>query len=91
MINSRWERPTGLDRLEIVNPANGEPVAIAMLADCLRETGFSPGTIADIPVTGPVAGDALSSHPGLVRHRVCPPGTTDHARNTAFPRHMAPI
>jgi succinate-semialdehyde dehydrogenase/glutarate-semialdehyde dehydrogenase len=36
-----------------------------MVVDCLHEAGFPAGTIADIPGLGPVAGEALSSHPRI--------------------------
>lgn len=49
----------------IVKSPHETPLAIAMLVDCLHEAGFPPGTIADIPGLGPVAGEALSSHPRI--------------------------
>jgi succinate-semialdehyde dehydrogenase/glutarate-semialdehyde dehydrogenase len=47
----------------IVKSPHETPLAIAMLVDCLHEAGFPPGTIADLPGLGPVAGAALAAHP----------------------------
>ncbi|WP_417434534.1 aldehyde dehydrogenase family protein [Hoeflea sp.] len=49
----------------IVKSPHETPLAIAMVVDCLHEAGFPAGTIADIPGLGPVAGEALSSHPRI--------------------------
>lgn len=49
----------------IVKSPHETPLAIAMLVDCLHEAGFPAGTIADIPGLGPVAGEALASHPRI--------------------------
>ena len=49
----------------IVKSPHETPLAIAMVVDCLHEAGFPTGTIADIPGLGPVAGEALSSHPRI--------------------------
>lgn len=49
----------------IVKSPHETPLAIAMVVDCLQEAGFPAGTIADIPGLGPVAGEALSSHPRI--------------------------
>ena len=32
-INGRWEHPAGLERFDIINPANGEHVGSTLLAD----------------------------------------------------------
>jgi acyl-CoA reductase-like NAD-dependent aldehyde dehydrogenase len=47
----------------VVKSPHETPLAIAMCVDCLHEAGFPPGTIADLPGLGPVAGAALSAHP----------------------------
>ncbi len=49
----------------IVKSPHETPLAIAMLVDCLHAAGFAPGTTADLPGLGPVAGEALSSHPRI--------------------------
>ncbi|MCY0152473.1 aldehyde dehydrogenase family protein [Hoeflea alexandrii] len=49
----------------IVKSPHETPLAIAMVVDCLQEAGFPAGTIADIPGLGPVADEALSSHPRI--------------------------
>jgi succinate-semialdehyde dehydrogenase/glutarate-semialdehyde dehydrogenase len=49
----------------IVKSPHETPLAISMVVDCLHEAGFPAGTIADIPGLGPVAGEALSSHPRI--------------------------
>ena len=49
----------------IVKSPHETPMAISMLVDCLHDAGFPAGTIADIPGLGPVAGEALSSHPRI--------------------------
>ncbi len=41
------------------------PLAIAMLVDCLSEAGLPPGTLADLPGHGPIAGAALAGHPKI--------------------------
>ncbi|MBO6639140.1 MAG: aldehyde dehydrogenase family protein [Roseitalea sp.] len=46
----------------IVKPPHETPLAIAMLVDCLNEAGMPPGTLADLPGLGPVAGAALARH-----------------------------
>ncbi|WP_306120333.1 MULTISPECIES: aldehyde dehydrogenase family protein [unclassified Roseitalea] len=46
----------------VVKPPHETPLAIAMLVDCLHEAGMPPGTIADLPGLGPVAGAALARH-----------------------------
>ena len=47
----------------VVKPPHETPLAIAMLVDCLNEAGMPPGTLADLPGLGPVAGAALARHP----------------------------
>lgn len=47
----------------VVKPPHETPLAIAMLVDCLHEAGMPPGTLADLPGLGPVAGAALARHP----------------------------
>ena len=49
----------------IVKSPHETPLAIAMLVDCLHEAGFPPGTIADLPGLGPIAGEAMSTHPRI--------------------------
>jgi acyl-CoA reductase-like NAD-dependent aldehyde dehydrogenase len=49
----------------IVKSPHETPLAIALLVDCLHEAGFPPGTIADLPGLGPVAGAALAAHPRI--------------------------
>ena len=39
------------------------PLAIAMLVDCLHESGLPAGCLADLPGLGTVAGAALAAHP----------------------------
>ena len=47
----------------VVKPPHETPLAIAMLVDCLHDAGLPPGTLADLPGLGPVAGAALARHP----------------------------
>ena len=49
----------------IVKSPHETPLTIAMLVDCLAEAGLPPGTLADLPGLGPVAGAALSAHPRI--------------------------
>lgn len=49
----------------IVKPPHETPFAIDMVVDCLVEAGLPNGVLANLPGTGPVAGQALSEHPGI--------------------------
>ena len=49
----------------VVKPPHETPLAVAMLVDCLHEAGTPPGVLADLPGLGPVAGQAMSEHPGI--------------------------
>ena len=49
----------------VVKTPHETPLAIAMVVDCLHKAGVPPGAIADLPGLGPVAGEALSSHPDV--------------------------
>ncbi|MEZ4703147.1 MAG: aldehyde dehydrogenase family protein [Rhodothermales bacterium] len=50
----------------IVKPAEATPLSALLLADLALEAGFPEGVLQVLPGQGPVAGDALVSHP-LVR------------------------
>jgi acyl-CoA reductase-like NAD-dependent aldehyde dehydrogenase len=49
----------------IVKPPHETPFAIDMVVDCLVEAGLPNGVLANLPGTGPEAGQALSEHPGI--------------------------
>jgi acyl-CoA reductase-like NAD-dependent aldehyde dehydrogenase len=49
----------------IVKPPHETPFAIDRVVDCLIEAGLPNGVLANLPGTGPVAGQALSEHPGI--------------------------
>ena len=49
----------------IVKPPNETPFAIDMVVECLAEAGLPNGVLANLPGTGPEAGQALSEHPGI--------------------------
>ena len=49
----------------IVKPPHETPFAIDRVVDCLTEAGLPNGVLANLPGTGPVAGQALSEHPGI--------------------------
>lgn len=49
----------------IVKPPHETPFAIDMVVDCLAEAGLPNGVLANLPGTGPEAGQALSEHPRI--------------------------
>jgi succinate-semialdehyde dehydrogenase / glutarate-semialdehyde dehydrogenase len=49
----------------IVKPPHETPFAIDKVVDCLIEAGLPNGVLANLPGIGPVAGQALSEHPGI--------------------------
>jgi acyl-CoA reductase-like NAD-dependent aldehyde dehydrogenase len=49
----------------IVKPPHETPLAIGMIVECFAEAGLPPGVLNDLPGTGPEAGAALASHPGI--------------------------
>jgi succinate-semialdehyde dehydrogenase / glutarate-semialdehyde dehydrogenase len=49
----------------IVKPPHETPFAIDRVVDCLIEAGLPNGVLANLPGTGPTAGQALSEHPGI--------------------------
>lgn len=49
----------------IVKPPHETPFAIAKVVECLVEAGLPDGVLANLPGTGPVAGRAMSQHPGI--------------------------
>ena len=49
----------------IVKPPHETPFAIARVVECLVQAGLPDGVLANLPGTGPVAGRAMSLHPGI--------------------------
>lgn len=49
----------------IVKPPHETPFAIAKVVECLVQAGLPDGVLANLPGTGPVAGRAMSLHPGI--------------------------
>ncbi len=49
----------------IVKPPHETPFAIAKVVECFVEAGLPDGVLANLPGTGPVAGRAMSMHPGI--------------------------
>lgn len=49
----------------IVKPPHETPFAIAKVVECFVEAGLPDGVLANLPGKGPVAGRAMSMHPGI--------------------------
>ena len=49
----------------IVKPPHETPFAIAKVVECFVEAGLPDGVLANLPGIGPVAGRAMSMHPGI--------------------------
>ena len=49
----------------IVKPPHETPFAIAKVVECFVEAGLPDGVLANLPGEGPVAGRAMSVHPGI--------------------------
>jgi acyl-CoA reductase-like NAD-dependent aldehyde dehydrogenase len=49
----------------IAKPPHETPFAIDMVVDCFVEAGLPNGVLANLPGTGPQAGQALSEHPDI--------------------------
>jgi succinate-semialdehyde dehydrogenase / glutarate-semialdehyde dehydrogenase len=49
----------------VAKPPHETPLAIGLVVQCFADAGLPAGVLNDLPGTGPEAGAALASHPGV--------------------------